>query len=443
MERLLKECNNSKNIVIIGNGVAGITCARNIRKKSHSKITVISSETEHHFSRTALMYIYMGHMRYQDTKPYEDSFWKKNRIELLNRFVTKVESDKKILHFSNGENLRYDILVLALGSVPNKFGWPGQDLKGVQSLYSYQDLELMEENTKDTKHAVVVGGGLIGVEMVEMLKSRNISVSFLVREKNFWDSVLPIEEASLIEKHILEHHIDLKLNSELKDIIADKNGRVESIITSTGEKIDCQFVGLTVGVSPNISLVKDTEITTDRGILINEYFETNIKDIYAIGDCAQFSISIKGRKPIEQVWYTGRMHGETLAHSIATCEKTAYQPGHWFNSAKFFDIEYQTYGDVPSKMPENFNSFYWEHPTEKICLRLVFEKETEKFIGLNVFGIRMRHAVVDKWLNEMQSVNYVIDNLQEANFDPEFFIKHESAIILSYKYRTVKSNLTS
>lgn len=443
MERLLKECNNSKNIVIIGNGVAGITCARNIRKKSHSKITVISSETEHHFSRTALMYIYMGHMRYQDTKPYEDSFWKKNRIELLNRFVTKVESDKKILHFSNGENLRYDILVLALGSVPNKFGWPGQDLKGVQSLYSYQDLELMEENTKDTKHAVVVGGGLIGVEMVEMLKSRNISVSFLVREKNFWDSVLPIEEASLIEKHILEHHIDLKLYSELKDIIADKNGRVESIITSTGEKIDCQFVGLTVGVSPNISLVKDTEITTDRGILINEYFETNIKDIYAIGDCAQFSISIKGRKPIEQVWYTGRMHGETLAHSIATCEKTAYQPGHWFNSAKFFDIEYQTYGDVPSKMPENFNSFYWEHPTEKICLRLVFEKETEKFIGLNVFGIRMRHAVVDKWLNEMQSVNYVIDNLQEANFDPEFFIKHESAIILSYKYRTVKSNLTS
>ena len=440
MERLLKECNNSKNIVIIGNGVAGITCARNIRKKSHSKITVISSETEHHFSRTALMYIYMGHMRYQDTKPYEDSFWKKNRIELLNRFVTKVESDKKILHFSNGENLKYDILVLALGSVPNKFGWPGQDLKGVQSLYSYQNLELMEKNTKDAKHAVVVGGGLIGVEMVEMLKSRNISVSFLVREKNFWDSVLPIEEASLIEKHILEHHIDLKLNTELKEIIGDKNGRVESIITSTGEKIDCQFVGLTVGVSPNISLVKDTEITTDRGILINEYFETNIKDIYAIGDCAQFSISIKGRRPIEQVWYTGRMHGETLAHSIATCEKTAYQPGHWFNSAKFFDIEYQTYGNVPYQMPENFNSFYWEHPTEKICLRLVFEKETEKFIGLNVFGIRMRHAVVDKWLNEMQSVNYVIDNLQEANFDPEFFIKHESAIILSYKYKTVKSN---
>ncbi|MFO0356636.1 MAG: NAD(P)/FAD-dependent oxidoreductase [Sphingobacteriaceae bacterium] len=440
MERLLKECNNSKNIVIIGNGVAGITCARNIRKKSHSKITVISSETEHHFSRTALMYIYMGHMRYQDTKPYEDSFWKKNRIELLNRFVTKVESDKKILHFSNGENLKYDILVLALGSVPNKFGWPGQDLKGVQSLYSYQNLELMEKNTKDAKHAVVVGGGLIGVEMVEMLKSRNISVSFLVREKNFWDSVLPIEEASLIEKHILEHHIDLKLNTELKEIIGDKNGRVESIITSTGEKIDCQFVGLTVGVSPNISLVKDTEITTDRGILINDYFETNIKDIYAIGDCAQFSISIKGRRPIEQVWYTGRMHGETLAHSIATCEKTAYQPGHWFNSAKFFDIEYQTYGNVPYQMPENFNSFYWEHPTEKICLRLVFEKETEKFIGLNVFGIRMRHAVVDKWLNEMQSVNYVIDNLQEANFDPEFFIKHESAIILSYKYKTVKSN---
>ncbi len=427
MERLLKECSNSKHIVIIGNGVAGITCARNIRKKSHSKITVISSETDHHFSRTALMYIYMGHMRYHDTKPYEDLFWKKNRISLLNRFVSRVESDKKILHFLNGEVIKYDILVLALGSISNKFGWPGQDLKGVQSLYSYQDLELMEENTKDVKHAVVVGGGLIGVEMVEMLKSRNISVSFLVREKNFWDIVLPTEEAKLIEKHILEHHVDLRLNTELKEIISDKSGRVESVITSNGDKINCQFVGLTVGVSPNISLVKGTEIATDRGILIDEYFETNIKDVYAIGDCAQFKVSISGRRPIEQVWYTGRMHGETLAHSIATCEKTVYIPGHWFNSAKFFDIEYQTYGNVPAKLSNDMDSFYWEHDTKRICLRLVYHKDTKVFLGLNVFGIRVRHQVIDKWLNEKRSVNYIIENLQEANFDPEFFIKHAIA----------------
>jgi NADPH-dependent 2,4-dienoyl-CoA reductase/sulfur reductase-like enzyme len=425
MDRLLKNCNNAKHIVIIGNGVSGITCARHIRKGCDSSISVISSETDHHFSRTALMYIYMGHMRYQDTKPYEDSFWKKNKINLLNRFVTKIESDKKTLHFSNGENLKYDILVLALGSTPNKFGWPGQDLKGVQGLYSYQDLQLMEENTKQIKHAVVVGGGLIGVEMVEMLKSRNISVTFLVREKNFWDIVLPREEAELIERHIIEHHIDLQLSTELKEIISDSTGRVESIITSKGDKIECQFVGLTVGVSPNIKLVKGTEINCDRGILINEYFETNIKDIYAIGDCAQFIAPPNGRKPIEQVWYTGRMHGETLAHSLATCERTPYNPGHWFNSAKFFDIEYQTYGNVPSKLSDNLASVYWEHPTDKLSIRIVYNKESKLFIGLNALGIRIRHQVMDKWLSEKKNVYYVIENLEEANFDPEFFKHHK------------------
>jgi len=134
MHRLTKNCNNSKSIVIIGNGVAGITCARNIRKGCTANITVISAETDYHYSRTALMYIYMGHMRYEDTKPYEDFFWKKNKINLLNRFVTHIDLGQKQLSFSNGEHIKYDILVLALGSKPNKFGWPGQDLKGVQGL---------------------------------------------------------------------------------------------------------------------------------------------------------------------------------------------------------------------------------------------------------------------------------------------------------------------
>jgi NAD(P)H-nitrite reductase large subunit len=191
-------------------------------------------------------------------------------------------------------------------------------------------------------------------------------------------------------------------------------------------------VGLTVGVSPNIDLVKGSEINTDSGILVDEHFETNIKDIYAIGDCAQFINPINGRRPIEQVWYTGRMHGETLAHSIATCEKTAYNPGHWFNSAKFFDIEYQTYGDVPSKLPENLSSFYWEHARGQICLRIVFEKSSQKFVGLNVFGIRMRHVILDKWLTEERSIVYVIENLSLANFDPEFCEKHEKEIRIAF-----------
>ena len=133
-----------KNIIIIGNGISGITTARWIRKLSDHNITVISSETDHFYSRTALMYIYMGHMRYEDTKPYEDWFWKKNRIDLVKDHVSLIDFDNKSLKCSSGKSLSYDKLVLALGSKSNKFGWPGQDLKGVGGLYSYQDLEQME-----------------------------------------------------------------------------------------------------------------------------------------------------------------------------------------------------------------------------------------------------------------------------------------------------------
>ena len=114
-----------EHIVIIGNGISGVTAARHIRKLSNKRITMISSETDHFFSRTALMYIYMGHMKYEHTKPYEDHFWKKNHIELKRAYVSKVDTASKQLELAGGETMAYDKLILAVGSKPNKFGWPG------------------------------------------------------------------------------------------------------------------------------------------------------------------------------------------------------------------------------------------------------------------------------------------------------------------------------
>ncbi|MCA4894714.1 MAG: NAD(P)/FAD-dependent oxidoreductase [Cytophagales bacterium] len=421
-----------KHIVIIGNGISGITAARSIRKRSNDNITVISGETEHFFSRTALMYIYMGHMKYENTKPYEDWFWKKNRIELVKDYVEKVDSESKKLILRNRGNFKYDILIIASGSKSNKFGWPGQDLKGVQGLYSFQDLELMEQNSKGIKHAVIVGGGLIGIEMAEMLLTRKIGVTILVRENEFWSNVLPIQEANLISRHVRSHHVDLRLNIELKEIQSDGNGKVKSIVTNKGETIECQFVGLTVGVSPNIDFLKNSGIETKRGVLVNEYLETNVPNVYALGDCVERKHDLPGRRNIEQVWYTGRMMGEVVAQTICG-EKTKYEPGPWFNSAKFFDIEYQTYGNVWNELKSNEMEFYWEHASGTKCVHVVWDKLTNQFLGINTFGIRMRHECFDKWLREKRSIDFVIEHLAEANFDPEFFSRHEDEIVSEYK----------
>jgi NADPH-dependent 2,4-dienoyl-CoA reductase/sulfur reductase-like enzyme len=401
---------------------------------------VVSGETDHFFSRTALMYIYMGHMKYEHTKPYEDGFWEKNRIALKRAWVETVDFQGKKVEYRDGSTDPYDVLILATGSKPNKFGWPGQDLQGVQGLYSYQDLERMEQNTKDIKRAVIVGGGLIGIEMAEMLASRKIEVTFLVREQNFWDNVLPKEEAQLIGRHIHEHHIDLRLGTELGEIIGDSSGRVNSVSTKSGEMIDCQFVGLTVGVSPNIGFLKNSELGTNRGILVDEFFQTNIPSVYAIGDCAEFNQApAPDRRNIEQVWYTGRMHGETLAHNLTRAKPVPYRPGIWFNSAKFFDIEYQTYGTVPTALPADWDWFYWEDPKGKRCFRIVFGKTDKKIKGINALGWRLRHAYFDKAIAEGWLAEKVLLHLDKASFDPEFYNSPHKDILASYNFQHGKS----
>lgn len=423
------------HIVIIGNGISGVTAARHIRKLSDKKITIVSAETDYFFSRTALMYVYMGHMKFEHTQPYENWFWKKNRIELKKGYVKQVETKSKTLHFAEGDTLQYDKLIIATGSKPNKFGWPGQDLDGVMGMYHKQDLENLEKyapNNKVCKRAVIVGGGLIGIELAEMLHSRHIPVTFLVRESSFWNGVLPEGESAMINREILANGIDLRLSTNLKEIKSDENGKAKSVvIAETGEEIPCNVVGLTAGVSPNIDFIKDSSIETGRGIKVNRYLETNIPDVYAIGDCAEQHEGIDQRRPIEAVWYTGRMMGETVAQTICG-NRIMYKPGHWFNSAKFFDIEYQTYGWVWSQTKENEARFYWEHADGNKCIHINYDKNTREFTGINTFGIRMRHEFFNRALNEKQSVDYVLEHLADANFDPEFYKLHEPEIVAKF-----------
>lgn len=428
-----------EHIVIIGNGISGVTAARHIRKQTNYRITIVSAETEHFFSRTALMYIYMGHMKYEHTKPYEDHFWKKNNIELKQAYVTRVNHNHKTLALDSGQTLSYTKLILATGSKPNKFGWPGQDLKGVQGLYSKQDLDALEQNAPNKevcKRAVIVGGGLIGVELAEMLSSRGIPVTFLVREQSFWNGVLPKGESQLINEHIVKHHIDLRLATNLKEIISDEQGSARAVVLAeTGEEIACDLVGLTAGVSPNIDFLKDSGIELGRGIKVNRFLETNIPDVYAIGDCAEQQEPTGNRRPIEAVWYTGRIMGETVAQTICG-NKTPYRPGHWFNSAKFFDIEYQTYGWVFSEKnkPDYEAHFHWRHPEREQCVTIAYHRDTHKFLGINTFGIRMRHQVFNDWLTQERDIDFVVSNLPKANFDPEFYKAYETQIKAAFNH---------
>jgi len=411
---------------IIGNGITGVTAALKLRELQPDwKISLISGESTYHYSRPALMYIFMGHMTYQDTKPYEDHIWAEKRIDLVRDWVTEIDTEKHELSLHRAGKLGFDKLLLATGSKSNKFGWPGQDLDGVLGLYGLQDLKAMQDSIGRTKHAVIVGGGLIGIEMAEMLHSRGVHVTFLVREASYWDNVLPAEESGMINRIIRAAGFDLRLETELKEVIDDGQGRACAIVTGTGERIDCQMVGLTAGVSPNVDLVRDSSIETGRGILVDWSLRTNIPDVFAAGDCAELVTEGDARNVLQQVWYTGKQQARVAAQVMAGSD-ARYDLGIWYNSAKFLDLEYHTYGKVNLHVPDEKNLF-WEHDSGLHSIRIVYTDAG--VIGFNTMGLRYKHRVCEAWIAEQRSVDYVLDHLTEANFDPEFFQRFEAEAI--------------
>ncbi|MDE0895821.1 MAG: FAD-dependent oxidoreductase [Planctomycetota bacterium] len=418
------------HIAIVGNGITGVSAALRLRElRPDCKITMISGESDYHYSRPALMYIFMGHMGYKETKPYEDSFWGEQKIELVRGWVTEIDSSGHRLRMHDGRNLSYDKLLIATGAEPNKFGWPGQDLEGVQGFYSLMDLKKLYSNVEGASRGVIVGGGLIGIELAEMLHSRGIDVTLLVRESSYWNNVLPSEESEMVNRQILRAGMDLRLESEMKEVIDNGSGRACGVMAAKLgsddiERIDCNVVGLTAGVHPNTALAVANGIDCERGILVDWTLKTHSEDIWSAGDCAEIENPGDERNLIQQVWYTGKAQGRLAAESMLGGAKN-YELGIWFNSAKFLDLEYQTYGQVGFRLPGE-EHLVWQDEDSSRLFRIVHIDGV--VVGFNAMGMRWRHSVCEKWIGEKWTVEQVLGDLHDAGFDSEFCTRFDGEI---------------
>jgi len=426
-------------IIIIGNGISGVTAAREIRKRSDQRIVLISEEGPYMISRPALMYVYMGHMQAHQIEPYERSFWTKNRIELLHASVQSVDPRNQQIRLADGRDLQYDKLVLATGSRSKALGLPHETARGIVNLYHWQDLEQLESLThpfgsspKDYKvhQAVIIGGGLIGVELAEMLHTRGIQVAMIIRDTHFWGSQIDAMEAALIQRQLDAHHIRTIYSSAVQEIIITDD-RVSAVRLSSEEIVDCQLVGITIGVEPNTTLASHAGIECDKGIRVDATLCTSDPHVYAIGDCAQLRHPSPHRKSIEAVWYTGKMMGETVARSIAA-EPTNYDPGLWFNSAKFFHLEYQTYGHVAPLSNENERHFFWMNSKGDQAIKIAFHPASGQVLGINSWGIRIRQERAHTALSNHWSVDEVIQQLPSFFFDAEFTPSIHHSIIAEF-----------
>lgn len=403
------------NVVIVGNGITGLEAGLAIREiQPEAKITLLSSESDYPYSRTALMYISMKRMRVKDTEIFDPSFYRSKGLALVRGHVIRVDTGKKEVLIEGGKALHYDRLLLATGSESVPGFWPGSDLKGVLGYYSLQDLALLDESIPNVKKAVVVGGGLIGIEVVEVLLHYGISTTFLIREDFYWPMGVCREESEIILESLKAHGVEVRLVEEVREIRGD-GARVRDVLTNKDAVLPADMVAITIGVRPNIALAEASGIETNRGILVDRMLRTRAEDVWAAGDCAEIVGPEGGRGTVEQLWYTARAQGARAGRNMAGREKV-YERGIVYNAAKFLDIEWITAGDV---QPASGRSHYFYRvPGRRMTCRLAFEGHA--VVGFNILGSRWDTSILRRFVEEGRDLGYLKEHMARAAFDPEF-----------------------
>ena len=409
------------HVVIVGNGIAGVTAARHVRKGApDARVTLVSDEGLAPFARTALMYVYMGTLTAAHTHLYAERFWEENRIARVLDRAERLDPDRQRVALRDGGALAYDRLLVATGSVPALPPWAA-GLDGVQGLYHAVDLDRMERATAGVQEAVVVGGGLVGVELAEMLRVRGVAVTFLVREGSYLPRVLSETEGALVAAEVRRHGVDLRLGTEVERVEGE-NGRVRAVVTTEGERVPAAFVGVGTGVRPNVGWLDGSGVEVARGVLVDEALQTSAENVWAAGDCAELRRPPPGVRALEPIWYTARLQGATAALGVLGRPRP-YRPGVFFNSAKFFDLEYQVYGRTA--LPAAPDQADWEWTDGRRSLRIRHRTDGPgdgrggAVLGVSALGVRLRQDVCTAWIREGRGLGTVLSRLRAARFDAE------------------------
>jgi NAD(P)H-nitrite reductase large subunit len=303
--------------VIIGSGVAGIAAIEAIRSvDTAGEITLIGSDPHGYYSRPGLAYYLTGEI------PDKVLFWKRPEdfqdlgVQPIHGTVKRILRAEQHVELEGREYVHYDRLLLAVGALAIPLLVPGSQLDGVFKLDHLTDARQIVKNAKRGKIAVVVGGGLTGLELVEGLVARGMNVHYVLREDRFWSNVLDFQESKIIEQRLMQAGVELHYHAEIAEINGDRN-RVGSVRLKNNTSLKCDMLAYAIGVQPQTHLAKQAALEVDRGILVDEYMQTNDPNVFAAGDVAQVYDPLLKRSVIESLWTPSREQGTTAGLNMA------------------------------------------------------------------------------------------------------------------------------
>ncbi len=405
-------------IVIVGNSVAGINAIEAIRQKDKiSEIKVVSDEQTRPYSHPLLPNLVVGDISRSEERFYyrDKRFYDKYKIKpVLGKKAIKILPDEKDVVLEDNTKIHYDKLLISCGGKPFVPPMKGVDLKeGVHTLTNIKAADRLKKDIKNIKHCVVVGGGLIGSKIAEKLAKKGIKVTLVELMKRVLFPVLDDTAANYIHKELKKYGVKLILEDSVVEIKGDK--RPEEVVLASGKTIKADTVVVAVGVRPNLEFLTDSGIEINKGIVVNDYMQTNVDDIYASGDVAEaYDVVISNKRPLPILPLAARQGRVAGLNMVGQSFK--YKGGFPTNSMKIGDVEFISMGIVDSDEFE--------------VLKIKKDGEYRKFLikDNRLFGMilvgNIEKAGMFNWMIQNRfDVSWLKDTFLNSDFGWQYFSK--------------------
>jgi len=402
------------NFVIIGNSAAGISAAEAIRSKDRQgKITIISDEDYNSYCRCLISYYLAGEITEQELIYRPEEFYKENNLSLiLNREVVKVEPKKNRVAFEDKTAIDYDVLLIATGAsakLPENL--KGIKKRGVFGLRTIRDTKEILNLVPVSSSSCILGGGLVSLKAAYGLLKRKQELKVIVKSNFVLSQMLDEKGAGLFMKKFKDAGVEIMTGCDITEILG--NGDLKAVRLDSGKVIACSILVVGKGVNPNTALVKDTEIKTDKGILVDEYMRTNIPNIFAAGDVVEtFDIAYKNRA-VNALWPNAIEQGRVAGLNMLN-ENLKYDGSMTMNSIGFFDLPAISMGITRPRRPGFEELVIMD---EKNSIYKKFVLENNRLVGMIAIGDIRNCGVFLRLIKEGTDISSIKQELASENFN--------------------------
>ncbi|MBY9077023.1 nitrite reductase large subunit NirB [Paenibacillus sp. HN-1] len=366
-----------KQLVLVGNGMAGVRAIEHLLKLAPDKynITIFGAEPHPNYNRIMLSSVLAGGADLSEIVLNDDEWYESHHITLhKGHTVTEIDTRKKVVISDGGILADYDELILATGSNPFMLPLPGADKEGVIAFRDIKDCEVMMETSRAYRNAVVIGGGLLGLEAARGLLHLGMNVSVVHIHDYIMERQLDREAALMLQRELEAQGMKFLLKKQSEAILGHK--RVKSLLFADGTSADADLIVMAVGIRPNTALAEKSGLSVGRGVLVGDYLETNIPNVYAIGECAEHrGIAYGLVAPLYE-------QGAVLAKRLAGVETNGYAGSVTSTKLKVSGVDVFSAGRYEE--PAGSRALRYQDEIDGVYKKLVIEDD--KLIGAVLFG---------------------------------------------------------